>query len=125
MNALSRNPKMLLPVIVALAGCLAGQELQTRPKYHILPSDVIEVRFRYTPEFDQTVTVQPDGNIVLNVVGEIYVSGDTVEQARSHAGSQGIPSPLLCCRRTGGTPRHFRNAGKHHGHAGGVAGGRF
>jgi polysaccharide export outer membrane protein len=83
MNGMSFKLKVLLPVMVALALSLAGQELQSRPKYHILPSDVIEVRFRYTPEFDQTVTVQPDGNIVLNVVGEIYVSGDTVEQARS------------------------------------------
>jgi polysaccharide export outer membrane protein len=82
MNAASHNPKALLALVVSLAVSLAGQQLQSRPKYHILPTDVIEIRFRYTPEFDQTVTVQPDGNIFLNVVGEIYVSGSTVEQAR-------------------------------------------
>ena len=74
MNAASHNPKALLALVVSLAVSLAGQQLQSRPKYHILPTDVIEIRFRYTPEFDQTVTVQPDGNIFLNVVGEIYVS---------------------------------------------------
>jgi polysaccharide export outer membrane protein len=81
-NATSDRAKALLPLILSLAASLAGQPLQSRPKYHILPSDAIEVRFRYTPEFDQTVTVQPDGNIFLNLVGEIYVSGSTVEQAR-------------------------------------------
>ena len=83
MNATtSLRPKALLPLIISLAVSLAGQQLQTRPKYHILPSDVIEVRFRYTPEFDQTVTVQPDGNIYLDVVGEIFVKGNTVEETR-------------------------------------------
>jgi len=76
------NRKALLLLIISLAVSSAGQQLQSRPEYHILPSDVIEVRFRYTPEFDQTVTVQPDGNIFLDVVGEIYVKGNTVEETR-------------------------------------------
>jgi len=79
---MSHNRKALLLLIISLAASSAGQQLQSRPQYHILPSDVIEVRFRYTPEFDQTVTVQPDGNVFLDVVGEIYVKGNTVEETR-------------------------------------------
>ena len=50
--------------------------------YLILPGDVIEVQYRYTPEFNQTVTVQPDGYITLPIVGSVKVSEMTLEQAR-------------------------------------------
>jgi polysaccharide export outer membrane protein len=82
MNVIGENLKAFLLLVLCMAVPLPGQELQSRPKYHIQSSDVIEVRFRYTPEFDQTVTVQPDGNIVLNIIGEINVNGNTVEEAR-------------------------------------------
>src|SRR6185369_17304567 len=32
----------------------------TEDRYRLQPGDVFEVQFRYTPEFNQTVTVQPD-----------------------------------------------------------------
>jgi polysaccharide export outer membrane protein len=82
MSVMRNNPMAFLLLILSLSVAVAGQQLQTRPRYHIQPSDVIEVRFRYTPEFDQTVTVQPDGTIALNIIGEINVDGKTVEEAR-------------------------------------------
>ncbi|HEV2688967.1 MAG TPA: hypothetical protein VGV35_10440 [Bryobacteraceae bacterium] len=30
-------------------------------RYRLQPSDIIAVAFRFTPEFNQTLTVQPDG----------------------------------------------------------------
>ena len=42
----------------------------------------MEVHYRYTPEYDQTVTVQPDGYITLNLVGNVKVSQSTVDEAR-------------------------------------------
>jgi len=36
-----------------------------RPLYRLHKSDVIEVRFTFSPEFDQGLTVQPDGLISL------------------------------------------------------------
>jgi polysaccharide biosynthesis/export protein len=50
--------------------------------YLILPGDVIEVQYRYTPEFNQIVTVQPDGYITLPIAGSIKVAELTLEQVR-------------------------------------------
>lgn len=51
-------------------------------RYKLNPGDVIEVIYRYTPEFNQTVTIQPDGYVMLEIVGELKISNLTVEQAR-------------------------------------------
>lgn len=51
------------------------------PRYRIQPSDVIEILFRFTPEYNQLVTVQPDGFIPLQSVGEMKVAGMTVGEA--------------------------------------------
>src|ERR1700756_3441966 len=57
----------------------ADDQLHRRPEYTLHVGDVISLNYRYTPEFNQTVTVQPDGYINLNVVGNIKVSGLTIE----------------------------------------------
>jgi polysaccharide export outer membrane protein len=53
------------------------------PRYHLQPSDVIEIQYRYTPEYNQTVSVQPDGFVTLQLVGEVKVEGLTLDQART------------------------------------------
>lgn len=50
--------------------------------YRLQPSDVVFVKYRYTPEYDATVQVRPDGFITLPIVGEVKVSGLTVSDAR-------------------------------------------
>lgn len=52
------------------------------PRYRIETSDIIEVQFRFTPEFNQTVTVQPDGFVPLIAAGDLQLSGKTLEEAR-------------------------------------------
>ena len=55
--------------------------LQPRnPRYQLCAGDVFELDFPYTPEFNQTVTVQPDGFIALRGVEEIHVAGQTVPE---------------------------------------------
>jgi polysaccharide export outer membrane protein len=54
----------------------------TEERYRFQPGDVFEVQFRYSPEFNQTVTVQPDGYVSLEVGGDLKVAGLTIEQAR-------------------------------------------
>src|SRR2546428_1080934 len=54
----------------------------TENRYRLQPGDVLEVQFRYSPEFNQTVTVQPDGYVSLEIGGDIKVAGMTVEQTR-------------------------------------------
>lgn len=51
-------------------------------RYRVQPGDVIEFQFRFTPEFNQTVRVQPDGYIPLQDAGELKVGGLTVAEAR-------------------------------------------
>ena len=51
-------------------------------RYQLAPGDVLEVIYRYTPEFNQTVTIQPDGYIVLEIVGELKVGTLTLEETR-------------------------------------------
>jgi polysaccharide biosynthesis/export protein len=56
-------------------------KLQHRdPRYQLCRSDVLELSFPLSPEFDQTVTVQPDGYITLHGAGSVYVEGQTLPQ---------------------------------------------
>lgn len=52
------------------------------PRYKLQPDDVLEVSYRYTPEYNQTVSVQPDGFISLQVVGDVRVGGLTLDGAK-------------------------------------------
>lgn len=54
----------------------------TDDRYRLQPGDVLEVQFRYSPEFNQTMTIQPDGYVTLEISGDLRVAGLTVEQAR-------------------------------------------
>lgn len=52
-------------------------------RYTLHPGDVLDIQYRYTPEFNQTVTVQPDGYISLVVGGDIKIGGRTLQQMRT------------------------------------------
>lgn len=43
------------------------------------PGDEIEVRFRYWPELDETVTIRPDGKIALQLIDEVDAAGMSPE----------------------------------------------
>lgn len=60
----------------------AGQpELQSRDqRYRLEKGDVFDLSFVLTPEFNQTVTVQPDGYISLQGVGDVKVLGQTIPE---------------------------------------------
>lgn len=68
-------------LIALLVSSAFAQELRTRPQYTLRPGDVVELQYRYTPELNQTVTVLPDGYLNLNLIGNLKVTGLTVEQA--------------------------------------------
>ena len=55
-------------------------QLWTGGRYRLIPSDVVELRFPYVPEFDQTVTVQPDGYISLRSLRDLRVQGRTLPE---------------------------------------------
>jgi polysaccharide export outer membrane protein len=53
---------------------------ERNPRYLIRESDVLQITFQLTPEYDQTVTVQPDGFINLRGVGDMHIAGKAVPE---------------------------------------------
>src|SRR5579871_106847 len=51
---------------------------ERRPLYRLRKSDVVEIDFTFSPEFNQNVSVQPDGYINLRGVPQIYAAGLTI-----------------------------------------------
>jgi polysaccharide biosynthesis/export protein len=96
----------LLIVISVLAVPLVARAQDQRPprlttvtedRYRLQPGDVLDIQYRYTPEFNQTVTVQPDGYITLQVGGDLKVAGMTVDQTRQaivKKGSERLQDPV-------------------------------
>ena len=60
-----------------------GSFSERDPRYRLQPSDTLEIHYRYSPEFDQTVTVQPDGFVALQLAGDLKLQGLTVDQAKA------------------------------------------
>jgi polysaccharide biosynthesis/export protein len=76
--------------VLFLIGISAGfgeqpqAQLVTRDQpYRLQPSDVLELEYEYTPEYNQTVTVGPDGTIALRLVGTVKVEGLSLDEATS------------------------------------------
>lgn len=74
-------------VLATFSGCMLGitsaqqPELQHRPSYLLRSGDTLDLQYRLTPEFNQSVMVQPDGYVNLTEAGTVYVAGLTVDQA--------------------------------------------
>jgi polysaccharide export outer membrane protein len=54
----------------------------TSGRYRINPGDVLDLRFPFVPELNQSLAVQPDGYITLGEIGDRRVQGLTVAQVR-------------------------------------------
>ncbi len=51
-----------------------------RPLYGLQTSDVVEINFVVAPEFNQTLTIQPDGYVMLKDAGMVEVQGLNMEE---------------------------------------------
>jgi polysaccharide export outer membrane protein len=49
-------------------------------RYRLRKGDTFDLDFAISPEFNQTVAVQPDGYVTLKAVGTIFVEGRTVPE---------------------------------------------
>jgi polysaccharide biosynthesis/export protein len=68
------------------------------PRYQLGSSDELKISFPITPEFDQTVFIQPDGYITLRGAGDLYIEGMTVPQvieAIKRAYSKVLHDPIV------------------------------
>ncbi len=74
--------------VIALSSVLTAADAPSQfssrtPRYRLQTSDVVEIQFKFTPEFSQTVTLQPDGFVPLQIAGEIKLQDLTLEEARA------------------------------------------
>jgi polysaccharide export outer membrane protein len=53
---------------------------QRHPLYRLRPSDVVEISFTVAPEFNQALTVQPDGYVMLKDAGMVEVEGLNLQE---------------------------------------------
>lgn len=76
-NALDHGADSL-PANATIATSDAPQLQRRYPRYEVTAGDVLEINFPFTPDFNQTVTVTPDGYISLRNAGGIHIAGETV-----------------------------------------------
>ncbi len=79
---------LIFPLIIVLAGC-GGKDLspplpvespvskEVMGDYYLQPGDNLDVKFFYTPELNDNVTIRPDGKITLQLIDEIQAAGLT------------------------------------------------
>lgn len=53
-----------------------------RPLYRLNPSDVVALTFTLAPEFNQILTIQPDGYVALKDAQPVFAQGLTLEEFR-------------------------------------------
>lgn len=66
------------PSVATPEGQTAGPFSTRDVRYLVHASDSLELSFPLTPDFNQTVTVRPDGYITLRNVGELKAAGQTL-----------------------------------------------
>jgi polysaccharide export outer membrane protein len=74
-EAIQRTPPVASPR--AAPGGGAGDGL-SGPEYRIQVGDQLEIKFFYSPELNEQVTVRPDGRISLQLISEVVVTDLTV-----------------------------------------------
>lgn len=65
---------------------------ERRPLYRLRKSDLLEIGFTFSPEFNQTVSVQPDGYIRLKELGDVYAEGQTLHELEATLHSAYAPT---------------------------------
>jgi polysaccharide biosynthesis/export protein len=53
---------------------------ERHPLYRLTKSDSVDVSFTFSPEFNQTLTVGPDGYVALKSAGALLVEGRTIPE---------------------------------------------
>jgi polysaccharide biosynthesis/export protein len=85
--SLTAQDATMQPVASNLASADTAGSASTTPqlqqrdsRYRLTAGDVFDVGFELSPEFNQTVTVQPDGYVTLKAIGDVKVAGQTVPE---------------------------------------------
>lgn len=68
-------------IMQSVSRVMSNPVLQKRnPRYMLRAGDVLEINFVMAPAFNQVRTVQPDGYIALQNVGDLHVAGKTTPE---------------------------------------------
>ena len=97
--------------IFSLLGCATIEPAKTPmelastppPRLALAPGDVLDIKFYYAPELNESQAVRPDGKIFLQLVGEIHAQGKTPgelkeELAQAYAGQLRKPEIAVIVR---------------------------
>jgi polysaccharide export outer membrane protein len=74
------NTTLTLLLMATSISSVAQTLAERNPEYVLQRGDVLDIRYRYTPEFDQVVTVRPDDRVTLLNLDTVVTSGMTVSQ---------------------------------------------
>jgi protein involved in polysaccharide export with SLBB domain len=76
-----RTPAVTDSSVTSAPAAAAAPGFQERhPRYRLRKGDSFELDFSMTPDFNQTITVQPDGYITLKAVGSVFIEGQNVPE---------------------------------------------
>jgi polysaccharide biosynthesis/export protein len=70
----------IAPALASAPGSSTIRLEDRNSRYRLRPGDVFDIDFALSPEFNQTVSVQPDGFGSLKAVGSIPVQGQTLPE---------------------------------------------
>lgn len=87
-------------LLIGMPGALAAQTDAPGPeaRYRLTRGDIVELQFPFVPDFNQTLTVPPDGFVTLRVVGAVHADGLTVPELTEvvrHAYAPILRDPVL------------------------------
>jgi polysaccharide export outer membrane protein len=70
------------PIAAAASNSTTGDSTfhDRYPRYKVRSGDIFDISFELSPEFNQSVSVQPDGFITLRGIGDVHVAGQTVPE---------------------------------------------
>jgi protein involved in polysaccharide export with SLBB domain len=57
-----------------------AQFQQRHPRYRLTVGDTLDVLFEYSPELNQTLSIQPDGFATLRDIGDLHIAGQSVSE---------------------------------------------
>lgn len=84
--------KIIVVALLMVAACTSAPvgrsmspALEAKPvqaEYRIHPGDVLDLKFFYNPELNETILVRPDGRISVQLANEVVAAGLTPEELR-------------------------------------------
>lgn len=88
---------------------------ERNPAYRLHDGDVIDIEYTYTPEYNQTATVQPDGQVTLKLLGGVSIANLTLDEATraiTDKASQRLNKPEITVLLKDYVKPHFTVAGE-------------